>query len=232
MNLLMLAKAISAQDVIKKSIIKLMPSSIDPIVLITVLTVALLVGIGIFMVYRKYFIGVIYDHSYNISLVIMTVLVAVIIVTISSNIALSLGMVGALSIVRYRTAVKNPLDLMFMFWAITSGIAIGAQFYSVAIISFVFITITFFLMSRIKLDTNTYIMVIKYTDSMETEEKILQEIHRYKYKIRSKVINKGVVEMNVELNLKVENTRVVNMVAAIDGVNDVTMVQYRSSYEL
>ena len=141
-------------------------------------------------------------------------------------------MVGALSIVRYRTAVKNPLDLMFMFWAITSGIAIGAQFYSVAIISFVFITLTFFLMSRIKLDTNTYIMVIKYTDSMETEEKILQEIHRYKYKIRSKVINKGIVELNVELNLKVENTRVVNMVAAIDGVNDVTMVQYRSSYEL
>ena len=184
------------------------------------------------MVYRKYFIGVVYDHSFNISLVVMTVLVAVIIVTISSNIALSLGMVGALSIVRYRTAVKNPLDLMFMFWAITSGIAIGAQFYSVAIISFVFITITFFLMSRIKLDTNTYIMVIKYTDSMETEEKILQEIHRYKYKIRSKVINKGTVELNVELNLKVENTRVVNMVAAIDGVNDVTMVQYRSSYEL
>ena len=118
-------------DMFRNSFLNMFPETIDPWSLVTVLAVSLLLGLGIFLVYRHCFIGVVYDHSFNISLVVMTILTAVIIVTISSNVMLSLGMVGALSIVRYRTAVKNPLDLMFLFWAITSGIAIGAQYLSI-----------------------------------------------------------------------------------------------------
>ena len=113
-------------DMFRKSFLNLFPETVDPWSLITILAVSLLLGLGIFLVYRRCFIGVVYDHSFNVSLVVMTILTAVIIVTISSNVMLSLGMVGALSIVRYRTAVKSPLDLMFLFWAITTGIATGA----------------------------------------------------------------------------------------------------------
>lgn len=123
------------QDLFKKSALELFPDQIEPLTLILTLVIAFLVGMGIFAVYHRCFIGVVYDHALNLSLVIMTLLVAVIIVTISTNITLSLGMVGALSIVRYRTAVKNPLDLMFLFWAITSGIAIDAQYYYIAFVA-------------------------------------------------------------------------------------------------
>ena len=112
-------------DMFKNSFLNMFPETVDPWQLVTVLAVSLLLGLCIYAVYRRCFMGVVYDHSFAISLVIMAVLVSVIIVTISSNVMLSLGMVGALSIVRYRTAVKSPLDLMFLFWAITTGIAVG-----------------------------------------------------------------------------------------------------------
>ena len=130
-------------DMFRNSFLNMFPETIDPWSLVTVLAVSLLLGLGIFLVYRHCFIGVVYDHSFNISLVVMTILTAVIIVTISSNVMLSLGMVGALSIVRYRTAVKSPMDLMFLFWAITTGIAVGATYYYIAALAFLFVAVTF-----------------------------------------------------------------------------------------
>ena len=219
-------------DIFKNSFMKLLPTTIDPWTLVLTMLVALAVGIGIFLVYRKCFIGVVYDHAFNLSLVIMTVLVSVIIVTISSNVTLSLGMVGALSIVRYRTAVKNPLDLMFLFWAITSGIAIGAQFYFVGLISFVFVTVAFALLVLFKGGDKTYVLVVNYAASMDVEENIRRILGDYRIKFRSKVVKSGITEMTVEIYLKVENMNLTNQLSQVEGVHDVTLVQYRGNYVL
>lgn len=219
-------------DIFKKSFLKILPTSVDPVALIMTLVLSLVVGIGIFVVYRKCFTGVVYDHSFNLSLVIMTVLVSVIIVTISSNVTLSLGMVGALSIVRYRTAVKNPLDLMFMFWSITSGIAIGAQYYFVGLVSFVFVTLVFVLLYHIKGGARTYVLVVNYDTSMELEEDVRRLLGDYKSKLRSKIVKNNITELTMELYLKVENVNLTNQLSALEGVHDVTLVQYRGTYEL
>lgn len=224
--------AFTFQDIIKKSVLKLMPQAIDPVALFLTLLIAFLVGLGIFYVYRKNFMGVVYDHSFSISLVIMTMLTAIIIVTISTNITLSLGMVGALSIVRYRTAVKNPLDLMFLFWGIASGIAIGAQYYYIAIITLIVISLALVLLRRIKFDEKLYLLVINYDSSLECEENVMRTLHEYKTKLRSKVVKGDKTEMTVEIYLKVENINITQLISSCAGVNDVTLVQYRGSYEL
>lgn len=225
-------QVITFQDVFKKSILKLIPEQMDPLTLFLTMAVALLVGLGIFVVYKKFFIGVVYDHSFNLSLVIMTILVSVIIVTISTNITLSLGMVGALSIVRYRTAVKNPLDLMFLFWAITSGIAIGAQYYYIAVFTLVFVTLALILLKRLKGDERLYVLIINYDASMEVEEEIRRKLVDYKGKLRSKIVKNNSTELTMEIRMKVENMNITEGLSSLEGVHDVTLVQYRGTYEI
>ena len=154
----------------RNSFLEMFPDTIDPWNLVLTLGMSLLLGLGIFLVYRKCFIGVVYDHSFNISLVVMTILTAVIIVTISSNIMLSLGMVGALSIVRYRTAVKSPLDLMFMFWSITTGIAAGAGYYYIAWIAFLFVTLVFAVLRGVRQRRETHMLILNYASQPAIEE--------------------------------------------------------------
>lgn len=221
----------SFNDVLKKSFAELMPEYINPFSLLLTLGVALLVGMGIFLIYRRYFVGVVYDHAYNMSLVVMTVLTSLIIVTISANVALSLGMVGALSIIRYRTAVKNPLDLMFMFWAIASGIAIGAQYYVVGIISFPVIALIFAVLYRFRGATKTFVLVVNYEDDQQTEEEVRRRLLEVKAKLRSKITKKGLTEVTAELNMKTDNYNLTNRFSELPGVKDVTLVQYRGSYE-
>lgn len=218
-------------DLFKNSFLRMFPETIDPWNLVTVLAVSLLLGLGIFLVYRRCFIGVVYDHSFNISLVVMTILTAVIIVTISSNIMLSLGMVGALSIVRYRTAVKSPLDLMFMFWAITTGIAAGATYYYIAAISFCFVALTFWVLKGIKGGRDTYMLVVNYQSEQKAEEEIHRLLTPYKTRIRSKIVRGSQTELTMEILMKNENMNITDAVSAVQGVNDVTLVQYRGSYE-
>lgn len=218
-------------DMFKKSFLNNFAQESSPAEFILTLIVAFLLGLGIYFVYRRCFIGVVYDHSFNISLVIMTILVAVIIVTISSNITLSLGMVGALSIVRYRTAVKSPLDLMFMFWAITTGIAVGANYFFIAGGTFAFVAVTFFLLKKAKGDTHTYMLVINMTTNVATEEAIRRELKKHKSKLRSKIVKKDTTELSVEVRLKRDNMNITDGISKMDGVLNVTLVQYRGSYE-
>lgn len=224
--------AASTQDVIKNSILKLVPQTIDPISLIITMIVSVLIGIGIFIVYKKCFTGVVYDHAFNTSLVIMTLLVSVIIVTISSNITLSLGMVGALSIVRYRTAVKNPLDLMFMFWAITQGIVIGAGYYYIALICFVIITLAFAILKNIKDGNKTFVLVVDYQNEQTTDEEVRKLLLKNKFKLRSKIVKNNVTQLTLEITMKTENTNITNELADVKGVSGVTLVHYRGNYEL
>jgi hypothetical protein len=224
--------AASTQDVIKNSIVKLIPQTIDPISFIITMIVSILMGVGIFIVYRKCFTGVVYDHSFNISLVIMTILVTIIIVTISSNITLSLGMVGALSIVRYRTAVKNPLDLMFMFWSITAGIVVGAGYYYIALICFIVVTLAFVLLKGIKDGNKTFVLVVNYQNKQSIDEAVRKFVVSKKYKLRSKIVKNEMTELTLEITMKTENTNITNELSEIEGVNGVTLVHYRGNYEL
>ena len=218
-------------DTFKKSFLEKFVSQQSPIQFLITLAVALLVGLGIYYIYKRCYTGVVYDHSFNVSLVIMTILVAVIIVTISSNVTLSLGMVGALSIVRYRTAVKNPMDLMFMFWAITSGIAVGANYYYIVFIGFIFVAAAFLILKNATGDTTTYMLLINLEKSVETEEKIRRALALNKPKLRSKIVKNNKTELSYEIRLKRDNMNLTNTITDIEGVIDVTLVQYRGSYE-
>lgn len=218
-------------DLFKNSFLNMFPETVDPWQLITVLAVSLLLGLGIFAIYRKCFIGVVYDHSFAMSLVVMTILTAVIIVTISSNVMLSLGMVGALSIVRYRTAVKSPLDLMFLFWTITTGIAVGATYYYVGVVAFLFVSAVFFILKSARGSDNTYMLVVECAADLPIEEEIRRSLEQYQTKVRSKIVRNERAELTVEVIMKDDNMNVVNTISEIEGVGDVTMVQYRGSYE-
>ena len=218
-------------DLFKKSFLEMFPDAIDPWSLVLTLAMSLLLGLGIFLVYRKCFIGVVYDHSFNISLVVMTILTAVIIVTISSNIMLSLGMVGALSIVRYRTAVKSLLDLMFLFWAITTGIAAGAGYYYIAWVAFLFVALVFAVLRGIRQRRETYMLILNYQTKEGLEEEIRRVLHNYKAKVRSKIVRGETTELTVEVLMRDDNLSLPNTLSALEGVNDVTLVQYRGSYE-
>jgi len=220
---------LSVREIIDKIVMKFFPQQLSPLTLLLTFAMAFVVGMGIFLVYRKYFSGVVYDHAFSISLVIMSILVSVIIVTISTNIALSLGMVGALSIVRYRTAVKNPLDLMFMFWAITSGIAIGAQYYYIAVIAFVFVTFVFVFLRRTKGVDQAYILIVNFEKSSKVEDVIKSMCDELKGKIRSKIIRNGIVELTVELCIRAEEEKITDKISSMAGVRDVMLVQYRGN---
>lgn len=218
-------------DMFRNSFLNMFPETIDPWSLVTVLAVSLLLGLGIFLVYRHCFIGVVYDHSFNISLVVMTILTAVIIVTISSNVMLSLGMVGALSIVRYRTAVKNPLDLMFLFWAITTGIAVGATYYYIAALAFLFVAVTFAALRQLQSSDHTYMLVVNYDPVTHADEEVRRRLAKHKNSVRSKIIRGDSAELTIEVILKNDNVNLADSVSSVKGVRDVTLVQYRGSYE-
>lgn len=224
--------AITFGDMFKNSFLNMFPSTIDPWQLVIVLAVSLLLGLGIFAVYRRCFMGVVYDHSFSISLVVMTILTAVIIVTISSNVMLSLGMVGALSIVRYRTAVKSPLDLMFLFWTIATGICVGATYYYIGIVSFLFVAVTFMVLKGAKRNERTYMLMIDCDANLPVEEETRRALKDYKATVRSKIIRGERAELTVEVIMKDDNMNIVNVVSGIEGVGDVTMVEYRGSYEV
>ena len=218
-------------DLFKNSFLEMFPDTIDPWNLALTMAISLIIGVGIVLVYRKCFIGAVYDHSFNISLVVMTILTATIIVIISSNVMLSLGMVGALSIVRYRTAVKSPLDLMFMFWSITTGIATGAGYYYIAAIAFLFVTLVFAVLRGLRSRRETYMLILNYRSEIDIEEEVRRTLRPYKAKIRSKVVRGDLTELTVELLMKQDNLNLTETLSAIEGVNDVTLVQYRGSYD-
>lgn len=215
---------LSFNDLFKKSFLKLVPETMDAGTLVITLAISLLIGMAIYGVYRKCFIGVVYDHTFNVSLVVMTVLVAVIIVTISTNVTLSLGMVGALSIVRFRTAVKDPLDTAYMFWAITMGILIGANAYIIALIAVLGISIIMLVLSFLRFrNPDGYLLVLHYDEYAQAD--IENELRRSirSFRMRSKTVTRAGAEMTVEVRMDQRGDLVGHMLD-IEGVHDATLV--------
>lgn len=192
------------------------------------LLISFAIGMFIYYIYKKTYRGVVYSDSYNISLVLMTLITSIVIMTISTNIVLSLGMVGALSIVRFRTAVKDPRDIVFMFWAISVGIAAGAGIYSVAIIGSLFVAAVVLLMTKKKYNHFAYLLIIRYHN--DSHEEVKKETAKIDAVLKSKIIRHDVTELTLEVILKVDNTSFVNKLSSIEGVEDVSLVQYKGDY--
>ncbi|MFO1442531.1 DUF4956 domain-containing protein [Bacillus sp. Bva_UNVM-123] len=196
------------------------------------LLVAFAVGLFIYIVYKKTFSGVIYSHSFNISLIVMTMATALIIMGISSNVLLSLGMVGALSIVRFRTPIKDPMDLVYLFWAIIAGILCGAGFIPLVIIGSILIGLVLILfVNRITIE-NPYLLIVKYSNaSIEKtiEEMISKQSKKHLLKSKSVMPNND-LEMTYEIRVKENNTAFLNTLTEIDHVESAIMLSYDGNF--
>lgn len=220
----------SVQDVIKKSILE--SGAFDGLNITNIglgLLTAVLMGIIIYCVYKKFYIGVIYSKSFAVTLIGMTVLTSMVTLAISTNIVISLGMVGALSIVRFRTAVKDPLDLLYLFWAITSGIASGAGMYLLVGLSAVVIITLIMIFYRRQQKGRIYIAVIRYIGD-EAGDNVIRAFGKMKYFIKSKTVRKGKTELAVEVYCKDNDTFFLEKIRDTEGVEDATLIQYNGEY--
>lgn len=187
------------------------------------LLVTFMVNLFIFYIYRKTFKGIIYTREFNVGLVLTGLVVTLVVLPISSNIALSLGMVGALSIVRFRTAIKDPTDIVFTFWAIAVGIISGAGLYMIAIVGSPVIGFFLFLLNRINFQSaDPYLLVTHYANEADIN---VQEALP-KHKIRSRTISSDGVELMVEVRMKPKDTTQVDKLLKIKGVKDAALVSY------
>lgn len=224
----------SVQDVIKKSILESemynQAISLSTILTIVIdLTVALLMGLLIYYIYKTFYKGVVYSKNFAITLVGMTVLTCMVTLAISTNIVISLGMVGALSIVRYRTAIKEPLDLMYMFWAITTGITTGASMYILAVLTAAIMIVLILIFSKNTGRKKSYIVVVNYNGD-ETGDYIIRTLGKLKYAVRSKVLRAENVEMTLQVNCKTDNLAFTEKIRSLEGVKDVTLLEFNGEY--
>ena len=199
-------------------------SSFTPINVAVALFAALIAGVIISTVYKKTFRGVLYSPSFTMTLILLCLVTTPVVMAIGSNVALSMGMVGALSIVRFRTAVKDPLDTAYMFWAITMGILLGSNAYIIAIVALLGISVILLALSYMRLrNPNGYLLVLHYDEFDQTDiENELKRSVRF-YRMRSKTVTRAGAEMTVEIRLD-HRANLVSQMLDINGVHDATLV--------
>ena len=191
------------------------------------LGVSFMVGLFIFYVYKKTFQGVLYQRSFNVSLVAITMVITLIIMTISGNLVLSLGMVGALSIVRFRTPIKDPVDLVFIFWAITVGIANGVGYFNISIIGSIVMTIVLLFMTRKSEEEQPYLLVLHIPITQDSSEVIkITKKAVDRFMLKSKTITPQYEEITAEVRLSSDNTRFLNELQSSGKVQKATMITY------
>ena len=223
--------AINFSDILKSSFVEKL-SSISYLDMAIALLLAFVVGLFIMQVYKKTFKGVMYSESFAISLLALCLITTLIILAVTSNIVLSLGMVGALSIVRFRSAIKEPIDIAYLCWSISSGIVIGAGLIPLAIIASIFIGIVMILFVNKKTANNPYILVINCSDD-DSENNALNLLSKSveKYNVKSKTVSPvNGVEITVEVGLKKNTTKFVNAISKLEGISNVVLVSYNGDY--
>ena len=217
----------STRDFFKNSVLEAF-GRVDPAKIGLSLLVALAMGILIYYVYKRFFTGVVYSRSFAVTLVGMCVLTCMVTLAISTNVVISLGMVGALSIVRYRTAIKDPLDTAFIFWAVGEGIAVGTKFYDVAIIAGIIIGIFVLLISgsRGKGGAQSYLLIIHYSEAAaDAIRKMTKQLPGAR--LKSKVVRPGSIELTMELRLKENETGFVEKFTRVEGVYDASLITHQ-----
>ena len=189
------------------------------------------IGMFIFLVYKKTFTGVMYSSSFGVTLVAMTMISTLVILAVTSNVVLSLGMVGALSIVRFRTAVKEPLDLVFLFWAIGAGIVLAAGMIPLAVFGSVAVGVILLIFTNKKSYSNPYIVVLhcEGNDSEGAAGEYLKSQVKHCV-IRSKTVRKEMIELQIDIRIKGDNTGFVNHLSAMQGVGTAVLVSYNGDY--
>lgn len=217
-------------DTIKSSVLNQFTGNISIQSLLLSLGTAFLVSVFIIFVYKKTFTGVIYSKSFSLSVLLLALVTTLIIQTISSNISLSLGMVGALSIVRFRTAVKEPVDTGFMFWAITAGIMSGANLYLPAIIGSLILGLLYFVCYSGGIKSNSkYLVILKY--NINIADAIEHELKRVlKYKVKSRSISHGMIEFSFEIELSDKNQKIIDQISTINGVENSSIISYQNDF--
>lgn len=195
------------------------------------LVMAFCLGVFIFLVYKKTFSGVMYSSGFGVTLIALTMITTLVILAVTSNVVLSLGMVGALSIVRFRTAIKEPLDIAFLFWSIAAGIVLAAGMIPLAVFGSVLIGIMLLVFVNQKSHMNPYIVVLR-CDGHESEQGAMEYLKGKvrRVVVKSKTAQKGAVELNLEIRLKEDNTDFVNELAERQGVESAVLVSYNGDY--
>ncbi|MBP5160254.1 MAG: DUF4956 domain-containing protein [Lachnospiraceae bacterium] len=206
-------------------------TSVSILDMVLALVLAFGVGMFIFFIYKKTYAGVMYSSSFGVTLIALTMITTLVILAVTSNVVLSLGMVGALSIVRFRTAIKEPMDIAFLFWAIAAGIVLAAGLIPLAVFGSAVIGLILFLFANRKSSSNPFICVLSCEDSA-SEKQAFEFLgsHAKKCSIKSKTVREGSVELNVEIRLLDENTDFVNELAALPGVKNAVLVSYNGDY--
>ena len=192
---------------------------------------AVAVGLFIFLVYKKTFAGVMYSTGFAMTLVGLSLVTTLVIMAVTSNVVLSLGMVGALSIVRFRAAIKEPMEIVYLFWAIAAGIVIGAGMIPLAVIGSVLIGIVLLLFANRKIHDNPYLLVLN-CQTEAAEEVALQVLKSAaeRYVVKAKTVNAGGIELTAEIRMKDAGTSFVNRINEITGVEHTTLVSYNGEY--
>lgn len=224
-------QAVNFSDIFKSSFVDKM-TSISFLDMFIAMILSFAVGLFIMQVYKKTFKGVMYSSTFAMSLLALTLITTLIILGVTSNVVLSLGMVGALSIVRFRSAIKEPMDIAFLFWSISEGIVLGAGLIPLAILGAVFIGIVMVLFANKKTTDNPYILVVNCKNDI-SENSVLNILSKNvnKYCVKSKTISpSNGIEMTIEVKLKNITTSFVNEVSKIEGVSNAVLVSYNGDY--
>lgn len=206
-------------------------TSVSVLDMLLAMILAFAIGMFIFYVYKKTFSGVMYSSGFGVTLVALTMITTLVILAVTSNVVLSLGMVGALSIGRFRTAIKEPLDIAFLFWSIAVGIVLAAGLIPLAVIGSILIGVFLLLFVNRKSHVNPYIVVINCADhnsEQRATEFLKEQVTRLV--VKSKTVSKGSIELNAEIRMKDDNTDFINTLADMEGIRNAVLVSYNGDY--
>ncbi len=218
------------QDIFKSSFLENM-TSFSFLDMVIAMGLAFSLGLFIFYVYKKSYAGVMYSSTFGVTLMALAMITTLLIMAVTTNIVLSLGMVGALSIVRFRTAIKEPSDIAFLFWSIAVGIVLAAGLLPLALFGSLFIGIVLLVFSQHQTHEQPYILVV-HCDGQDSEQIASDFLHKQvkKLSLKSKSVSPGQTELNYELRLKDANTNFINELAEMPGINHTVMVSYNGDY--
>lgn len=206
-------------------------SSFSILDIVIAMAISFALGLFIFFVYKKTFTGVMYSSSFAVSLMALSLITSLIILAVTSNIILSLGMVGALSIVRFRTAIKEPMDIAFLFWSISAGIVTGAGLIPLAVFGSLFIGIILLIFVNKKSHETPYIAVVNCTNQIAEDEAMkLIKAKTKKQLIKSKSVSKNGIELTIEVRLMDYSTSIVNTLSEIEGVTSAVLISYNGDF--
>lgn len=217
-------------DIFKSSFLENV-TSVSLVDMFVTMALAFGMGVFIFFVYKKTYAGVMYSASFGATLVALTMITSMTILAVTSNVVLSLGMVGALSIVRFRTAIKEPMDIAFLFWSIAAGIVLAAGMIPLAVFGSVVIGVVLLFFVNRKAVSNPFIAVVSCADA-EAEKRAVQFLgeHVEKASVKSKTAQSGNIEFTCEVRLKGDDTAFITALSEMEGVNSAVLVSYNGDY--